>query len=141
MIASDGMMITGAKVHPRAEGTFSRVLGHYVREEKTLDLMTALRKMTWMPRSGSKARTFVQDKRPASLGADADITVFDATAYATRLRMTHHCNIRGIQFVLVNGVPVVKVGNSLRVYFRPRRSRTDFSVTTPRPKKQQRATP
>src|SRR5207244_12890876 len=32
--------ITGAKVHPRGQGTFSRVLGHYVREEKALDLMT-----------------------------------------------------------------------------------------------------
>jgi dihydroorotase len=49
MIASDGMPITGAKVHPRGQGTFSRVLGHYVREEKALDLMTALRKMTLMP--------------------------------------------------------------------------------------------
>jgi len=37
MIASDGMPITGAKVHPRGQGTFSRVLGHYVREEKALD--------------------------------------------------------------------------------------------------------
>src|SRR5260370_25321398 len=49
MIASDGMPITGAKVHPRGQATFSRVLGHYVREEKALDLMTALRKMTLMP--------------------------------------------------------------------------------------------
>src|SRR6266478_2080829 len=45
MIASDGMPITGPKVHPRGQATFSRVLGHYVREEKALDLMTALRKM------------------------------------------------------------------------------------------------
>src|SRR5229473_4476976 len=36
MIASDGMPITGAKVHPRGQATFSRVLGHYVREEQTL---------------------------------------------------------------------------------------------------------
>ena len=34
MVASDGMPITGSKVHPRGQGTFSRVLGHYVREEK-----------------------------------------------------------------------------------------------------------
>src|SRR5271170_6385052 len=49
MIASDGVQITGPKVHPRGQGTYSRVLGRYVREEKTLDLMTALRKMTLMP--------------------------------------------------------------------------------------------
>src|SRR4029077_21030663 len=36
MIGSDGMMITGSKVHPRGQGTFARVLGHYVREEKAL---------------------------------------------------------------------------------------------------------
>src|SRR5579862_7201441 len=49
MVASDGMRITGPKIHPRGQGTFSRVLGHYVREEHVLDLMTALRKMTLLP--------------------------------------------------------------------------------------------
>ena len=50
MVASDGMPLTGAKVHPRGQGTFCRVLGHYVRDEKAmLDLMTALRKMTLLP--------------------------------------------------------------------------------------------
>src|SRR5260221_10295040 len=78
MIASDGMPITGAKVHPRGQGTFSRVLGHYVREEKALDLMTALRKMTLMPaqRLEKHAPAF-QKKGRIRVGADADITVFN----------------------------------------------------------------
>jgi hypothetical protein len=49
MVASDGMRITGPKIHPRGQATFARVLGHYVRDEKTLTLMAALRKMTLMP--------------------------------------------------------------------------------------------
>jgi hypothetical protein len=49
MVASDGMAITGSKIHPRGQATFARVLGHYVRDERTLDLMTAIRKMTLMP--------------------------------------------------------------------------------------------
>ena len=79
MIASDGMPITGAKVHPRGQGTFSRVLGHYVREEKALDLMTALRKMTLMPAQRLEKRApMFKDKGRIRVGADADITVFDA---------------------------------------------------------------
>jgi dihydroorotase len=112
MVASDGMMITGAKVHPRGQGTFSRVLGHYVREEKVLDLMTALRKMTLMPaqRLEKRAPAF-QNKGRIRVGSDADITVFDANrvidkaTYDDPLRTSE-----GIQFVLVNGVPVVKDG-------------------------------
>ena len=78
MVASDGMPITGAKVHPRGQGTFSRVLGHYVREEKALDLMTALRKMTLMPAQRLEKRAPVfKDKGRLRIGADADITVFD----------------------------------------------------------------
>jgi len=79
MIGSDGMPTTGASVHPRGQGTFSRVLGKYVREEKVLDLMTALRKMTLMPaqRLEQRAAAF-KTKGRIKVGADADITVFDA---------------------------------------------------------------
>jgi N-acyl-D-aspartate/D-glutamate deacylase len=54
------------------------VLGHYVREEKALDLMTALRKMTLMPAQRLKRRAPVfRSKGRIRVGADADITVFD----------------------------------------------------------------
>src|ERR1700738_2844252 len=80
MIASDGMPITGASVHPRGQGTYSRVLGHYVREEKALDLMSALRKMTLMPaqRLARRAPVF-KHKGRVQVGADADLPIFDAT--------------------------------------------------------------
>jgi len=101
------MPITGAKVHPRGQGTFSRVLGHYVREEKALDLMTALRKMTLMPRSGWKsARPLFKDKGRIRVGADADITVFDANRVIDKATYENPLEYsEGIQFVLVNGAP------------------------------------
>ena len=49
MIASDGSQLREGRGHPRATGTFSQVLGRYVREAKTLSLIDALRKMTVMP--------------------------------------------------------------------------------------------
>jgi N-acyl-D-aspartate/D-glutamate deacylase len=110
MIASDGMPITGAKVHPRGQATFSRVLGHYVREEKALDLMTALRKMTLMPaqRLEKRAPAF-KDKGRIRVGADADITIFDPDRVIDKATFEEPLQYsEGIPFVLVNGVLVVK---------------------------------
>ncbi len=112
MVASDGMPITGAKVHPRGQGTFARVLGHYVREEHALDLMTALRKMTLMPaqRLEKRAPTF-KNKGRLRVGADADITVFDPARVIDKATYDDPLEYsEGISFVLVNGVPVVKDG-------------------------------
>jgi N-acyl-D-aspartate/D-glutamate deacylase len=112
MIASDGMRLTGPKVHPRGQGTFSRVLGHYVREEKTLDLMTALRKMTLMPaqRLEERAPTF-KNKGRIRVGADADITIFDPNRVIDKATFEEPLQYsQGIEFVLVNGVAVVKAG-------------------------------
>jgi dihydroorotase len=112
MIASDGMPITGAKVHPRGQATFSRVLGHYVREEKALDLMTALRKMTLMPAQRLEKRAPVfKDKGRIRVGADADITVFDSARVIDKATFDEPLQYsEGIPFVLVNGVAVVKDG-------------------------------
>ena len=112
MVASDGMPITGPKVHPRGQGTFSRVLGHYVREEKALDLMTALRKMTLMPaqRLEKRAPAF-KDKGRLRVGADADVTVFDPDRIIDKATYEEPLQYSdGIQFVLVNGVTVVNNG-------------------------------
>jgi N-acyl-D-aspartate/D-glutamate deacylase len=125
MIASDGMRITGPKVHPRGQGTFSRVLGHYVREEKTLDLMTALRKMTLMPaqRLEKRAPAF-RDKGRIRIGADADITVFDPNRIIDKATYEEPLQYsEGIQFVLVNGVPVVKDGQLVQGVFPGRAAR------------------
>src|SRR5882724_11691246 len=112
MIASDGMMITGAKVHPRGQGTFSRVLGHYVREEKALDLMPALRKMTLMPAQRLEKRAPIfKGKGRVRVGADADLTVFDPNRILDKATFEEPLQpSEGIQFVFVNGVAVVKDG-------------------------------
>jgi len=129
MIASDGMPITGAKVHPRGQGTFSRVLGHFVREERTLDLMTALKKMTLMPAQRLEKRAPVfKGKGRIRVGADADITVFDANRVidkATYEKPLEHSE--GIQFVVVNGVPVVKEGQLVDGVFPGRAARAPIS--------------
>jgi len=129
MIASDGMPLSGAKIHPRGQATFSRVLGHYVREEKALDLMTALRKMTLMPAQRLEKRApMFKDKGRIRVGADADITVFDAdriidkATYEEPLRYSE-----GIQFVLVNGVTVVKDGQLVDGIFPGRAARAPIS--------------
>ena len=61
MIASDGILDKG-KGHPRAAGTYARVLGRYVREQHVISLMDALRKMTVQPAD----RLGMQDEGPAS---------------------------------------------------------------------------
>jgi N-acyl-D-aspartate/D-glutamate deacylase len=112
MIASDGMPITGGKVHPRGQGTFSRVLGHYVREEKALDLMTALRKMSLMPAQRLEKRApMFREKGRIHVGADADITVFNPETVKDKATFDEPLQYsEGIPFVLVNGVAVVKNG-------------------------------
>jgi dihydroorotase len=112
MIASDGMPLTGPKIHPRGQATYSRVLGHYVREEKALDLMTALRKMSLMPAQRLERRApMFKDKGRIRVGADADITVFDPERIIDKATFENPLQYsEGIQFVLVNGVPVVKDG-------------------------------
>jgi N-acyl-D-aspartate/D-glutamate deacylase len=129
MIASDGMRITGPKIHPRGQATFSRVLGHYVREEKTLDLMTALRKMTLMPAQRLQKRApMFKDKGRIREGADADITVFDPQRIIDKATFDDPLQYSsGIQFVLVNGVPVVSNGELVEGAFPGRPARAPNS--------------
>jgi dihydroorotase len=125
MIASDGMPITGAKVHPRGQGTYSRVLGHYVREEKVLDLMTALRKMTLTPAQRLEKRApMFKSKGRIREGADADITVFDPNRVIDKATFEEPLQYSdGIQFVFVNGVAVVKDGRLVDDVFPGRAAR------------------
>jgi N-acyl-D-aspartate/D-glutamate deacylase len=125
MIGSDGMPITGPKIHPRGQGSFSRVLGHYVREEKALDLMTALRKMTLMPaqRLEKRAPTFANKGR-IRVGADADITVFDPAKIIDKATFDEPLKYsEGIFYVFVNGVAVLKAGTLVDGVFPGRAAR------------------
>jgi N-acyl-D-aspartate/D-glutamate deacylase len=129
MIASDGIPGVDPRVHPRGQGTFSRVLGHYVREEKALDLMTALRKMTLMPaqRLQNRAPAF-KDKGRIRIGADADITVFDPQRIIDKANFEDPLQYsEGIQFVLVNGTPVLTNGQLVKGVFPGRPARAPLT--------------
>ncbi len=122
MIASDGLV-----GHPRNAGTFARVLGHYVREQKGLELMTAIQKMTLMPAERLKARVpGMRGKGRVQVGCDADLTIFDAEKI--NARATYESPLlssAGIPWVLVHGTPVVRNGELVKSQFpgRPIRAR------------------
>jgi len=107
MIASDGILNEG-KGHPRAAGTFARVLGRYVREQHALTLMDAVRKMTVMPAD----RLGMPNKGRIAAGADADLTVFDPARVIDRATFENPAQYsEGIPYVVVNGAVVVDRGN------------------------------
>src|SRR5205823_10998790 len=84
MIASDGIIENG-KGHPRGAGTFARVLGRFVREEKALTLMDAVRKASLLPaRRLESMSPAMRQKGRLAVGADADISVFDAARVIDR---------------------------------------------------------
>jgi dihydroorotase len=106
LVASDALL-TGGKGHPRATGTFARVLGRYVREQKALSLMDALRKMSYGPaeRIGAKNKGRVQ------VGADADLAIFDPATVTDRATFEKPAETSlGIPHVLVGGTFVVRDG-------------------------------
>jgi hypothetical protein len=115
-IASDGGRDDdGRPTHPRASGTFGRVLGRYVRDESLLSLQDALRRMTIEPARRLERRVpEMRDRGRLRAGAFADITVFDAAQVGDRSTYTEpHRYTEGILYVVVNGVPVVH-GGTLR---------------------------
>ncbi len=111
MIASDGILDKG-KGHPRTAGTYSRVLGKYVRDQGALTLMDALIKMTLMPaRRLEKRVPSMRNKGRIRIGADADLTIFDPQLVIDKSTYQEPAKYaEGIRFVIVNGVTVVKEG-------------------------------
>lgn len=110
MIASDGIPFVGGGEHPRGAGTYARALGYYSREKKAMTLMDALRKMTLMPaqRLDSYAPQ-MKNKGRVKVGADADLTIFDANRVIDRATFEKPMQPSdGIVHVLVNGTFVVK---------------------------------
>lgn len=118
IVASDGMPYAPG-AHPRSAGTFSRVLGFYVREEKVLPLMDALAKMTILPAKRLEPLApAMRGKGRIRVGADADITAFDPATVRDRATFEKGLAFSaGIDHVLVNGVAIVREGQSVRGVF------------------------
>jgi N-acyl-D-aspartate/D-glutamate deacylase len=118
MIASDGMLY--AKLaHPRTAGTFSRVLGKYVREEKVLSLSEAIEKMTLRPAKRLEGvAPSMRFKGRIQVGADADITIFNPETVVDKASFDKGLEFSGgIEYVIVNGTLVIKNGKTVAGIF------------------------
>jgi len=104
--AEDGPL-SESRSHPRAWGTFARILGKYVREEKLLTLEEAIRKMT----SRSAMRVGLHDRGILKPGMAADITIFDPATIrdVATFEDPNHYSV-GVRHVFVNGRAVVANG-------------------------------
>jgi N-acyl-D-amino-acid deacylase len=93
--------------HPRAYGTFVRVLGHYVRDEKVIPLQQAIRQLSSLPAHNLK----LKDRGELKVGYFADIVVFDPkTVQDHSTYEKPHAYATGVSDVFVNGVQVVREG-------------------------------
>lgn len=110
-LGSDSGSVVGTArqsgAHPRAYGTFPRVLGHYVRDVKLFTLEEAVRKVT----SLAAARAGLRDRGIIRSGMKADVVVFDPDEIRDRSTYEdpHHFSV-GIDHVIVNGAPVLRDG-------------------------------
>jgi N-acyl-D-amino-acid deacylase len=104
--ASDGPL-AGSKSHPRGWGSYPRILGRYVRDERLLTLESAVHKMTGAP----AARVGLRDRGVLREGMFADITIFDPRTVMDRATFESPNQYPvGIEFVLVNGKVNVEKG-------------------------------
>lgn len=99
--------LSESKVHPRAYGTFPRILGRYVRDQHWLTLEQAIRKFTSLPAQ----RVGLRDRGILRMGAFADITIFNpGTVNDVATFEDPHRTSVGIEYVIVNGVISVEHG-------------------------------
>lgn len=119
IIASDGIPFVDGLSHPRSAGTFTKILGRYVRDENKLTLMQALKKMTIMP--AQRLEKFVpgmKNKGRLQKGADADITIFNPDTVIDKATYSKPAQRAvGIEYVLVNGVEVISAGKLIENVF------------------------
>ena len=104
--APEGVFLKSS-THPRAYGTFARLLGKYVREEKTANLPDAIRRLTSFPASNLG----IKDRGSLKPGMHADIVLFDPATIKDHATFAQPQQLAtGVRHVFVNGVQVVKDG-------------------------------
>ena len=112
MIATDGYIKKG-KGHPRTTGSYSMILGKYVRERKVITLIDAIRKMSFMP--AKRLENLVpnmKNKGRIKLGADADLVVFNPDSIINKSTYSNPSAIsEGIVHLIVNGIFVIENEN------------------------------
>jgi N-acyl-D-amino-acid deacylase len=106
-LAAEGVFLKSS-VHPRAYGSFARLLGKYVREEKLISLEEAVRKLSSLPAENLK----LERRGRLKEGNFADLVVFDPAKIQDHARFDNpHQYATGMVHVFVNGVQVLKNGN------------------------------
>ncbi len=96
-----------AHPHPRAYGTFPRILSKYVREDKALGLEDAIRKFSALPAQ----RMRLTDRGVLKAGLWADVVIFDPAMIRDRASFDNPNQLsEGMDYVLVNGMPVIEQG-------------------------------
>jgi len=101
---------SGAVAHPRSAGCFARILGRYVRAEKKLSLMEAIRRCSLRPAQIlEESVPQMKNKGRVKVGADADLIVFDPNTVMDKATYEHPGQTSvGMHFVLVNGTFVIR---------------------------------
>lgn len=120
----DGKVVTGdvwplpekALAHPRAAGTFCRILGRYVRDRKVLTLSDAIRRCSLIPAQILETSTpQMKSKGRVKVGADADLIVFDPDTVIDRATFEKPLQTStGMRHVIVNGTFVIRDGELVK---------------------------
>jgi N-acyl-D-amino-acid deacylase len=106
-VGSDGIL--GAFPHPRAYGTFPRIIHHFSREKKLFSLEEAVRKMTSAPAK----RLGLKNRGQVTPGSFADLLLFDPETFQDTATFENSKQFaRGLDWVFVNGVPLIEDGKS-----------------------------
>ncbi len=105
-LSAEGVFLN-ANPHPRAYGSFARLLGRYVRDEKLIPLQEAIRRLTSFPADNLR----ITRRGRLAPGHFADVVVFDPATVQDHATFDRpHQYATGVAHVLVNGVPVLKDG-------------------------------
>lgn len=128
MIGSDTIIEPSGNNHPRGAGTYSRLFGKYVREEKVLSTMDAIKKVSYLPAKRMESiAPQMRYKGRIEIGSDADITIFNPDTIIDRstVKDTTLPSV-GVEYVIINGVIVkdkngivegISPGRPIRSYF------------------------